>query len=76
MLKSYLSNTGTICKLARRRAGVSVKTVSAVTGYAESTIYQFESCRNDNLAIFAYYLAVFWDGSFNDFLEELMPNDD
>lgn len=75
MLKSYLSNTGTICKLARRRAGVSVKTVAAATGYMPSTIYQFESCRNDNLAIFAYYLAVFWNGSFNDFLGELMPND-
>jgi transcriptional regulator with XRE-family HTH domain len=56
--RSKLNHYGDLCRRIRESLGLTIREMSELTGYANTTIINFENGENNNLLLYMYYINL------------------
>ena len=56
--KSKLIYYGNLCRRVRENIGLTIREMSELTGYAHTTIINFENGENNNLLLYMFYMKL------------------
>lgn len=56
--RSKLNHYGDMCRRIRESLGLTIREMSELTGYANTTLINFENGENNNLLLYMYYMNL------------------